>query len=165
MGTSERVHRTAVVASYHVKTAASRFRRKVSRPTEDVGLEHGFRSGLEEINAEHLRAHGIPVIFEAVKVEYEQPAQKRTYSPDFKLPNGILVETKGRFVMEDRKKHLWIKAARPDLDIRFVFQNPKAPIYKGSRTTYAQWAEKHGFKWATKLIPQEWWEEKETKSK
>ena len=29
-----------------------------------------------------------------------------TYTIDFTLPNGILVETKGRWVAEDRKKHL-----------------------------------------------------------
>lgn len=85
------------------------------------------------------------------------PAKEHTYTPDFLLKrSGIIVETKGQFTSEDRQKHLYVKAQHPELDIRFVFQNPNAPIYKGSKTTYAKWCEKHGFKYATRLIPLEW---------
>jgi len=50
-----------------------------------------------------------------------------------------------------------VKAANPDLDIRFVFQTPYNKIYKGSKTTYAKWADKHGFPWcAFHSIPIEW---------
>lgn len=121
-----------------------------------IGLRHGFRSGLEEMNAKALEAKGVPVVFEKVKVEYLVPAMVRTYTPDFELPNAIIVETKGKFEPVDRAKHLWIKLQHPDLDIRFVFQRPNTPIAKGSKTTYAMWADKHGFKWATKLIPDAW---------
>ena len=125
----------------------------------EAGLEHGYRSGLEELNAKWLTHHGVPVIFEQTKIAFIQPEIKRTYTPDFFLPNGIYVETKGRFVTQDRSKHLWIRNQRPELDIRFVFQNPHSPINKGSKTTYAIWCERHGFKWATRLIPPEWWQE------
>lgn len=121
-----------------------------------TGLKHGFRSGLEQKNAKHLQAHGIPVVFEQVTVEYVVPTTLRRYTPDFELPNGILVETKGKFEPQDRAKHLFIKIAHPELDIRFVFQKPNSPIAKGSKTTLAMWAEKHGFKWATGLIPLAW---------
>jgi hypothetical protein len=132
-----------------------RWKRKASR--KQVGLRHGFRSGLEEANAEHLKAHKVPVIFEQVKLKYIIPESLRTYTPDFLLEhNGIIVETKGRFLAVDRAKHLFVKLAHPDLDIRFVFSNPNAPISKGSKTTYAMWCESHGFKWAKKLIPVEW---------
>lgn len=124
---------------------------------DEAGLEHGYRSGLEELNAKWLRDHGVPVVFEQVKIPFIQPEQRRTYTPDFHLPTGVFVETKGRFVTADRQKHLWIKSQRPDLDVRFVFQNPNAPINKGSKTTYAMWCERHGFKWAKRLIPPEWW--------
>lgn len=125
----------------------------------EAGLEHGYRSGLEDSNAEWLRKHGIPVLFEQYTIEFVQPETKRKYTPDFRLPNGVFVETKGRFLVADRQKHLFVKAQRPDLDIRFVFSNPHAPINKGSKTTYAIWCERHGFKWATRLIPPEWWQE------
>lgn len=69
------------------------------------------------------------------------------------------METKGRFTATDRKKHLLVKAQRPDLDIRFVFSNSRAKLNKGSKTTYADWCNKHGFLYADKLIPTEWLDE------
>jgi hypothetical protein len=89
-----------------------------------------------------------------------KPEKKAKYTPDFLLPNGIIVETKGRFLTEDRQKHLLIQAQHPELDIRFVFSNSRARISKASSTTYAMWCEKHGFRYADKLIPQAWLMEK-----
>jgi hypothetical protein len=98
--------------------------------------------------------------FEALTIKYEKPARVSKYTPDFRLlRNGIIVETKGRFVTADRQKHLLIKAQHPNLDIRFVFDNPNARISKQSRTTYAMWCEKYGFRYAKKSIPQEWIDE------
>lgn len=124
-----------------------------------TGLKHGFRSGLEEKNAKLLEALKVPVVFEAVKVKYIVPMTEHTYSPDFELPNGILIETKGKFEPKDRAKHLYLKICQPDLDIRFVFQKPYDPISKGSKTTHAAWADKYGFKWAAALIPRAWIDE------
>ena len=120
------------------------------------GMREGYRSGLEEMNAKHLAANKVPVVFEKVKIKYIIPATERTYSPDFELPNGIIVETKGKFDPTDRAKHLYIRLQHPDLDIRFVFQRPNERISKNSETTYAKWADKHGFKWAAKIIPVPW---------
>lgn len=72
------------------------------------------------------------------------------------LPNGIIIETKGLFQTDDRKKHRLIKAQYPDLDIRFIFSNANAKIAKKSKTTYAKWAEDCGFKWAHRDLPQAW---------
>ena len=41
-----------------------------------------------------------------------------------------------------------------------VFQNPKAKISKGSKTTYASYCDKHGIQWAEKQIPESWINEK-----
>lgn len=49
-----------------------------------------------------------------------------------------------------------IRETYPDLDIRFVFSNAKARISKGSKTTYAMWADKYGYPWAHREIPEEW---------
>lgn len=130
-----------------------------SKSPSAVGLRHGFRSGLESANADHLKANGQPVVFEQVKIKYLVPQTERTYTPDFELPNGIIVETKGRFLPVDRAKHLFIHLQHPGVDIRFVFQNPNARIQPGSNTTYAMWADTHGFKWAKKVIPVEWMKE------
>lgn len=119
----------------------------------------GYRSGLEEKIAEQLRKAGLPVTYEQHVLKFTQPQKPRTYKPDFILPNGIVIESKGRFVTADRQKHLFIKADHPALDIRFVFSNPNAKIGKTSKTSYAMWCGKNGFLFAHRWIPQEWIEE------
>ena len=131
----------------------------------EAGLKHGFRSGLEKVIADQLTAAGLAQAvkaYETLKIRFDKPASKHTYTPDWPLPNGIIVETKGRFVPADRAKHLLVKAQHPELDIRFVFTRSSTPIYKGSPTTYASWCIKHGFKHADKLIPQAWLKEPKT---
>jgi len=124
--------------------------------SHDVGLKYGFRSGLEERVAGELKALGIPVRYEEVKIKFEQPAKLRSYTADFLLPNGIFIETKGRLTSEDRQKHLWIKSQHPEIELRFVFSNPNSRISKGSNTTYAMWCEKNGFKYSRGSIPLSW---------
>lgn len=119
------------------------------------GLKHGYRSGLEEKIARQLEVCGIKVDYETEKIKYRVD-KVCTYTADFKLPNGIIIETKGRFVVADRMKHLLIKKQYPDLDIRFVFTNSKSKLYKGSKTSYGDWCTKHGFLYADKQIPKEW---------
>lgn len=121
-----------------------------------VGLKHGFRSGLEEKVAEQLVAQRVPFTFEEHAIRYVKPARKAKYTPDFVLENGIIIETKGRFVTADRQKHILVKEQHPGLDIRFVFSNPNARISKTSKTTYAMWCEKHGFPYAKQLVPDAW---------
>jgi hypothetical protein len=122
----------------------------------------GFRSGLEEVVAQQLLGAHIPVVYESHVVVYEAPATKHKYTPDFVLPNGIIIETKGRFLTADRKKHKLIKAQHPDLDVRFVFSNSKSKIGKLSSTTYALWCQQFGFKYADRLIPLSWLREAPT---
>ena len=124
-----------------------------------VAKKYGFKSGLEESISQQIEGRGIEVKYESEEVNYIIPASEHTYHPDFKLPNGIRVETKGRFVLANRKKHLLVKEQNPQLDIRFVFSNSKNKINKKSKTTYGMWCEKHGFKYADKEIPQSWFEE------
>jgi hypothetical protein len=122
-------------------------------------LANGFRSGLEKRISDDLKAKNVDFSYESLKIEYTIPERDAKYTPDFILPNGIIVEAKGIFDADDRKKHLLIKAQRPDLDIRLVFSRASAPIYKGSPTTHAKWAEHHGFLYAEKLIPDSWLKE------
>jgi hypothetical protein len=121
-----------------------------------VARKHGFKSGLEETISSQIKEKGIDVKYESEKIPYIVPASNHTYNPDFKLPNGIFVETKGRFVAADRKKHLLVKAQNPNLDIRFVFSNSNNKITKNSKTTYADWCVKNGYKYADKIIPEDW---------
>ena len=116
----------------------------------------GFRSGLETKNCDHLDAHGADFEYEPFKVPFVQPAKNRTYTPDFVLRNGIVIDTKGEWTVEDRQKFKMLKEQHPDLDLRMVFQNPNAKIAKGSKTTYAAYATKIGLPFAAKLIPLDW---------
>jgi hypothetical protein len=124
--------------------------------TTKHAIKHGYRSGLEERVAKELEQHKVKYKYETLKIKYEV-FENRTYTPDFVLPNNIIVETKGRFTVADRKKHLLIQKQHPLLDIRFVFQNSRAKLYKGSKTTYGEWCDKWGFLYADKSIPEEWW--------
>lgn len=123
--------------------------------TRQQAIKHGYRSGLEERVSKELAEAGVKYEYETQKIKY-RVEEDRTYTPDFILPNGIIVETKGRFTTADRKKHLLIQKQHPELDIRFVFQTSRAKLYKGAKSTYAQWCEKHGFLYADKSIPEEW---------
>ena len=120
----------------------------------------GYRSGLEGKVASQIRdVTGQEPMFESFRIEYERPARKTKYTPDYVLPNGIIIETKGLFHAEDREKHLLVREQHPDLDIRFVFTKSRTRIYPGSKTTVAMWCEKHGFLYAEQLIPLEWFRE------
>ena len=134
--------------------------RKKPLTKKQVGLKYGFRSGLEAKVSEQLDSLGVAYQYEPFKVPFMQPAKKRTYTPDFVLSNGIYIETKGRFTVADRQKHLMIRESNPHLDIRFVFTNSRNKISKGSKTTYADWCVKHDFQYADKLIPEVWINEK-----
>lgn len=122
-------------------------------------LIEAARSGLEQKVIADLDEKGVEYDFESIKVSFTPPLKAQKYTPDIILPNGILIECKGFFESKDRTKHLNIKAAHPLLDIRFVFSRSSSTLSKQSNTTYAMWCEEHGFKWADKLIPQEWLEE------
>lgn len=118
-------------------------------------IKNGYRSGLEDDIAKDLKDRGVEFEYEKLKVQW-QLLENKTYTPDFKLPNGIIIESKGRFVQADRKKHLIIQYQHPFLDIRFVFSNSRSKLYKGAKSTYGDWCNKHGFLYADKRIPDEW---------
>jgi hypothetical protein len=123
--------------------------------SRDVGLEYGFRSGLEEDISSQLRRASHPVVFEDFSIPY-RVEKNCSYTPDFLLPNGIIIESKGRFVTADRQKHLMIQKQHPALDIRFVFSRSKSRISKTSRTSYGMWCEQKCFRYADKIIPSAW---------
>ena len=112
-----------------------------------------FRSGLEERFGKLLDKNAVPYLYEVDRIDY---TVKSRYTPDFSLPNGVIIETKGFFKPSDRSKHIAIKAQHPELDIRFVFQRNNT-LTKKSKTTYGAWADKHGFKWCIfPHIPPNW---------
>ena len=140
-------------------------RKSTTTSKKAVGLKYGFRSGLEERISQELQDTGCCFTYEEEAIHYVKPARKSKYTPDFiiqKRPDGtckdrpLVIESKGRFLTADRQKHLLIKDQHPDIDIRFVFSNSRQRISKQSKTTYAMWCEKHGFKYADGSVPDEW---------
>lgn len=146
--------------------------KKISAYT--AALKHGYKSGLEDTVAKQIESLGLSPNYEKVVIGYSIPESNHTYKVDFflsKVPlsadkrllfkdkRTIVIETKGRFMLIDRKKSILVRNQYPNLDLRFVFTNSKAKISKTSKTSYADWCTKEGFKFADKLIPMDWIEE------
>ena len=134
-------------------------KRGLRNPKRRRSSSRRYRSGLENEIAEYLKDHQEKVRYERLKIEWED-LRYRTYTPDFILDNGIIIETKGIFDTEDRRKHLAIREQHPELDIRFVFSNSKAKLYKGAKSRYCEWCDKPEFKWEHRFIPAAWLKEK-----
>ncbi len=117
---------------------------------------NAWRSGLEEAVGKNLTLRGVGFSFEQRKVPYKTPPKDHVYTPDFELPNGVIIETKGYFTSEDRAKMRLVKEQHPELDIRMLFGNSRNRINKKSKTTYADWCQKYGYQWADKVVPEEW---------
>ena len=119
------------------------------------GYRLPYRSKFEVKVAADLGKRKIDFQYE--KVSFDYVPKIRNYTPDFYLPESkIYIETKGRLTTNDRVKHLLIKEQYPDLDIRFVFVNANNKISRTSKTTYANWCDRHKFLWAESLVPMEW---------
>ena len=115
----------------------------------------GYRSKFELALARNLIQNKIKFEYEKHKILYVPKV--RTYTPDFYIPaTNIYIEAKGEFDKADRVKMALVKEQHKKLDIRMVFMNARNRIYKGSKTTYADWCLKHDFRWAEGSIPMEW---------
>ena len=123
-----------------------------------------FRSTLERNAAEDLDRRNIKYTYEPCAIEYSVNETKK-YTPDFKLEGlPFYLEFKGWLTLEDRKKAIRVRRSNPDIEVRFVFQNSSNKIRRGSKTTYADWCNKNGFKWADVFVPQHWIDEKKNDS-
>lgn len=112
-----------------------------------------LRSGLEERVSKYFERLNIPFLYEAGKFGYQLESK---YTPDFFLPNGVILECKGFFKPSDRRKMLAVKQQHPSVDIRFIFQRNNY-LSKNSKTTYGEWCDKHGFPWCIfPEIPPHW---------
>jgi len=119
-----------------------------------------YRSWLEADVAQDLDEQGVPFEYETEKVIWHEPAKTRSYTPDIKLPNDIIVEVKGRWTAHDRRKMGFVLEQNPDKDIRMLFAvNNK--LSRESKTRYSDWCERRGIKYAVGTkVPIEWIKEK-----
>jgi len=111
------------------------------------------RNSFEQKVIQQLTDYRVSFAYEPIKIPYVTEAM---YLPDFIVNGTIIVETKGHFDKDDRRKMRDVKRCNPKLDIRLVFQKDNK-ISKAKRSkTYSQWAAHHGFLWAIGEIPDEW---------
>lgn len=120
-----------------------------------------YRSGLEGKMATLLKGLRVDFKYEDKTqiLHYERPATFHKYYPDW-IVEGMVLETKGIWLPDDREKILFVIGQNPGIDLRMVFQNPKLPIYKGSKTTYAMWCDKKKIKWGTLADVPQWIKDK-----
>lgn len=124
-----------------------------------------LRSGFEVKTARYLDERKIEYEYEEDILSYVVPESTHKYKPDFRLPNGIYVECKGRFTPADRKKMSLVIEQNPDKDIRLLFMlNNK--LSRTSKTTYTDWCTKRGIVCHVSSkgeIPLDWLKEKPKK--
>ena len=112
------------------------------------------RNKLEQANWDLLSSQKkISWEYETKRYQYNVPG---TYTPDFSLSNGTLIECKGFFREEDKRKLRAVKQAYPELDLRIVFDEAKYPSQKKALDRNIKWANKYGFPYAIGLIPKGW---------
>lgn len=117
-----------------------------------------LRSGYEKKVRKCLEENKVQYTYESMVIKYVVPETKRSYTPDFVLENGIVIESKGFWDSTSRSKMALVIEQNPHLDIRILFQRDNA-INKGSKTKYSDWCKKRGIKYAISpqgIIPEEW---------
>lgn len=109
--------------------------------------ERKRRSKLELKFEDILLANKAEYDYEVTVIPYTVPESKHKYTVDWTFTNGILCETKGYLSdHQERNKYVLLKQQYPDIDLRFVFDNPNK-LCGGTKYSHAKWADKHGFVW------------------
>lgn len=112
-----------------------------------------YKSGFERTVAANLSMRKVKFTYEELTLPYTLQGE---YHPDFVLKSsGIIVEVKGYLDRDSKRKMVAVKAAHPELDIRFLFANAKKKI-SGTKQTHGEWADKNGYPWAEGEIPESW---------
>ena len=107
------------------------------------------RSKLELKFEEIIKEFNVEYDYEVTKIPYTIPESNHNYTVDWTFINGLLVETKGYLSdHKERYKYVLLKQQHPDLDLRFVFDNPNK-LCGGTKQTHGAWATKYGFKWCS----------------
>lgn len=132
--------------------------------------DHGeYRSGYEALIAADLVTRGVTFDYESLSFEYTKPSRTgfcadcdstnictlHTYTPDFFLPGGVIVEAKGRWDGSHRTIVKSVMKSWPDMDLRMLFQRNN-PLTKKKVNTYGSWCDRQGITWAVGMVPQEW---------
>ena len=126
-----------------------------------------FRSKLEGYCYTKLKEANIKNEYEELTITLIEPFRfngkyyaGNTYTPDF-VGDNFIIECKGFFTDVARIKwklflNNYVVKKHPEIKIYMLFYNARQKIYKKSKSTYAEWCEKHGIEWAHRKIKKEW---------
>lgn len=103
-----------------------------------------FKSKFEKSFHELLKSKHLDFPYEADVLGY---TLSLSYKPDWKVRDGLYLETKGKFDYIERRKLLAILRSNPGKEVRMVFQRNNK-ISKKSKLTYGDWCDTYGIKWS-----------------
>lgn len=115
-----------------------------------------YKSKLEANFAQQAQKQGLHFDYEPERFAYTRLGH---YTPDWRIAPGVFIETKGYLAPSNRANLLSFREQHPNIIILLLFANAENKLNSRSDTTYAQWAERHGFVWADfrSGVPVEWW--------
>ncbi len=132
----------------------------------------GKRSGFEVTIANDLDKAGVAYEYESLVFTYTEPLRKnlaecgecgstnliRTgrYTPDFVLSNSTIIETKGRFDAQDRRKMIAVRDEYTDYKFVLLFMRDNR-ISRRSNTYYSDWCMTNQFDFSIGQLKKEWY--------
>lgn len=115
-----------------------------------MGRDSTYRSQEEDQVATALGTRGLPFTYEEHKLRYTKVS---TYKTDFAvyLPDvgTVLLEVKGWWSAQDRQKIRAVVAHNPKANLVMVLSRPTNRISKQSKTTYAEFCDRHAIPWVS----------------
>lgn len=131
-----------------------------------------YRSAFEERLAQQLEEAGVEFEYEKYTYTFDVPVGQRLvcdecggnsivrekrYTPDFFLPNGMVIEAKGKLLAEHRRVFEAFKLAFPEEDFRLIFMRDNL-LRKRGKHRYSDWARSAGIRYSIGRIDPEWLE-------
>jgi Autographiviridae endonuclease I len=115
-----------------------------------------YKSGLEGKFVVLAEKKKVAFKYEVDTFSYVVPSH---YTPDFKIADKTYIETKGYLSPSNRQRLICFKEQHPDITICLLFGNADNKLNSKSKTTYREWAKKHGFPCADIRdgLPLKWW--------
>lgn len=117
-----------------------------------------FKSKLEQKFAQMMQLKGLKFEYEPDRISY---VRRSHYVPDWRIRKDVYIETKGYLSPSNRANILSFREQHPHVRVYFLFGCAKNKLNPKSETTYGDWCDRHGFKWADirQGVPTEWWTE------
>ena len=117
---------------------------KTSPRSKSLRRTPKLKSKFEKRFYDEITRLGLAFEYEPDRLEYRLDL---LYKPDWKVHDGLYIETKGKFDYMERRKILAISKDNPGKEVRMVFMRNQK-LGKGSKMTYGEWCDKHGIRWS-----------------